>query len=78
MKLFNRLRELRDINTNAARASKLVLEQANRHGADAARKQGRALEQLEQATAQAARLTAADDRNHYSESLTQSFRGSPV
>jgi hypothetical protein len=78
MKFFNRLRELRDINAAHAEASKAVLEQANAHGADAESKQGIALERLEQATRQAARLSAADQRNHYSESLTQSFRGSPA
>ena len=78
MKLFKRLRELRDINTAATEASKIVLEQANAHGAEAEEKQGIALERLEQATRQAARLSAADQRNHYSESLTQSFRGSPA
>jgi hypothetical protein len=78
MKFFTRLRELRDINNAAAQKSKVVLEQANRHADDAEQKQGIALERLEQATRQAARLSAADQRNHYSESLTQSFRGSPA
>lgn len=78
MKFLSRFRELRDINAAAAEASKAVLEQANLHGAEADQKQSIALERLEQATAQAARLSAADQRNHYSESLTQSFRGSPA
>lgn len=78
MKLFRRLRELRDINAAAAEASKKVLAQANRHGADAEQKRGIALERLEQATAQAHRLAERDGLNHYSESLTQSFRGSPA
>lgn len=78
MKLFGKLSELRDINAAAARASRVVLAQANRHGAEAARAGSLAQERLEQATAQAKRLHAADDRNHYSESLTQSFRGSPA
>lgn len=75
MKFFSKLRELREINSAAAEASKAVLEQANRHGAEADQKQGLALERLEAATAQAQRLSGADHRNHYSESLTHAFRG---
>jgi hypothetical protein len=75
MKFLNKLKELRDSNAAAARASRAVLEQANRHGADAELAQGIALERLEQATEQAKRLSGADPRNHYSESLTHAFRG---
>lgn len=75
MNLFKKLRHLKDVNTNAAQASREVLEQANRHGEDADVKQEQALVKLEQATAQAKRLSAADQRNHYSESLTYSMRG---
>lgn len=75
MKLFNKLRELKAINNAAAEKSRAVLKQANRHGADADAKQERALAQLAQATQQAERLNAADQRNHYSESLTYSMRG---
>jgi hypothetical protein len=78
MKLFSKLRELRDINAAHAAQSQKVIEQASAHGAEAEQKQSLALERLEQATAQAKRLNAADQRNHYSESLTQSFRGSPA
>jgi hypothetical protein len=78
MKWFSRIRELRDINAAAAAQSHKVIEEANAHGAEAEQKQGIALERLEAATAQAKRLSAADQRNHYSESLTQSFRGSPA
>jgi hypothetical protein len=78
MKLFSRIRELRDVNAAAAEVSQQVIAQASAHGAEAEQKQGIALERLAQATAQAKRLSAADQRNHYSESLTQSFRGKPA
>lgn len=75
MKLFRRFKELLDNNTEAAQRSRQVLDQANRHGAEAEQSHEVALQRLEVATAQAARLSAADQRNHYSESLTHSFRG---
>jgi len=71
VKFLKRLAELREANRNAAATNHQILEQADRdHEA--------ALEQRDVVTAQAGQLKKADRRNHYSESLTQSFRGMPA
>lgn len=78
MKWLTKIRQLREANTQAAEASKVILAQAKRHGNDADQKLMVALDKLEHATAQARRLNEADQRNHYSESLTHSFRERPA
>lgn len=68
MKFLKRLAELRAINTAATETNQAVLQQADKDHEVA-------LAMREKATKQAGQLTATDRRNHYSESLTQSFQG---
>lgn len=68
MKFLKRLAQLREANTAAQKNNEQLLKQAGKdHEA--------ALAMHDQVVEQAARLSASDRRNHYSESLTHSFRG---
>lgn len=71
MNFLRRLKELRAVNTSATKANEALLEQAETDHAVA-------LRMRERVGLQAGRLIAADERNHYSESLTKSFRGRPA
>jgi hypothetical protein len=75
MKFLKTLRALREANTAAAQTSREVLEAADRSTTHIDRSHEHALMRLKQATEQADKLTEADNRNHYSESLTLAFRG---
>ncbi|ALY10573.1 hypothetical protein FDH86_gp038 [Arthrobacter phage Tank] len=68
MKLFKRLRDLAEGHHEATRENQRVIKQAEREGevADAL---------LKQAEAQAESLRDRNHHNHYSERLTESFRG---
>lgn len=68
MKFWKRLAELREANAAAARENTKVLKQAETDHETA-------LVMRDLADEQAGKLKSADRRNHYSESLTQSFRG---
>lgn len=71
MKFWKRLAELRQINHAATENNQQVLEQAEKDHVVA-------LAMHDKASEQAGKLSATDRRNHYSESLTQSFRGKPA
>jgi hypothetical protein len=71
MNFLKKLAELRAANTAATESSRQAIEQAD---AD----HEVALRMRERASEQAGRLSAADQRNHYSESLTHSMRGKPA
>lgn len=75
MKFFKALRALRDVNTAAAQTSREVLERAETSAPDIDQSHAHALKRLREATEQANQLYEANDRNHYSESLTLAFRG---
>jgi hypothetical protein len=68
MKFWRRLAELREANARAARENNEVLQKAETDHETA-------LAMRDVADEQAGKLKSADRRNHYSESLTQSFRG---
>jgi hypothetical protein len=69
MNFLKRLAEMREANTAATQSTNRVLEQADKDHETA-------LEMDRRVTEQASRLTSANHRNHYSESLTHAFRGS--
>ena len=71
MNFWKRLAELRASNTAATENTEKMLEQAEQDHEVA-------LVMRERVTEQAGRLTGADHRNHYSESLTHAFRGKPA
>lgn len=75
MKLFRKLIELRDDNKAALETSRCLARDAEKLAEDATVSLGRAILQYDQAARQADRLSDADHRNHYSESLTHAFRG---
>lgn len=71
MKFLKKLAELRAANEKATETNKVILQAADKdHEA--------ALAMREASAVQASKLRAADRRNHYSESLTQSFQGKPA
>ena len=71
MKFLKRLAELHENNTAATEATEKVLQQADRDHEVA-------LHMRDVVTEQAGRLSGANHRNHYSESLTHAFRGRTV
>lgn len=75
MKFFRRLWALREDHAVAIRNSKAQLEEVDRTNPAVDHEQAIAIAQLQEAEAQASRLSASDTRNHYSESLTHAFRG---
>jgi phosphate uptake regulator len=75
MKLFTKLRALRDADHAAIRNSKALAEEIIRTDPEVDEAHETALQRLEESTEQARRLKDADRRNHYSESLTHAFRG---
>jgi hypothetical protein len=75
VKFLTRLRALREVNAEATRTSEKVLEQADRSVPEIDKSYKQALSRLAEATAQANTLSGMDRRNHYSESLTESFQG---
>jgi len=68
MNFLRKLSELRAANASATQATEALLEQADLDHITA-------LEMRERTAGLADKLVAADRRNHYSESLTKSFRG---
>ena len=68
MKFLKRLAELREANTAATESTQKVMQQADVDHENA-------LEMDRRVTEQARRLSSADHRNHYSESLTHAFQG---
>lgn len=75
MNLFKKLRALREADHAAIQNSKALAEEICRTDEEVDQRHETALQRLEESTEQAARLKDADRRNHYSEGLTQSFRG---
>jgi hypothetical protein len=68
MNFLRRLADLRAANTTATKATEALIEQADKDHQVA-------LQMRDRVGKQAGKLQAADRANHYSESLTQSFRG---
>lgn len=75
MKLFSKLRALREADHAAIENSRAILEEVDRTESEVDEMHATALERLRESTEQALRLKDADRRNHYSEGLTKSFRG---
>jgi phosphate uptake regulator len=73
--LFRKLAGLREADRAAIQNSKALLEEAHRTDPAVDAEHEEALRRLREATEQANRLKSMDKQNHYSESLTQSFRG---
>jgi phosphate uptake regulator len=73
--LFKKLAGLREADRAAIENSKALLEETHRTDPDVDREHELALKRLKEASEQARRLKAMDAKNHYSESLTKSFRG---
>jgi hypothetical protein len=78
MNLFKRWREQIEINHVAAKNSEKLLEELDRTEPDIEEQHREALHFLSTTETQARRLRAANHRNHYSEGLTESFRGRPA
>lgn len=75
MKFFKKLRALSESHRVAAENSQETLAETIRTDPEVDREHAVALAQLCQATEQAKQLRSTDRQNHYSESLTQAFRG---
>lgn len=75
MKLFSKLRALREADHAAIENSKAILEEVARTDPEVDEMHETALQRFHESTQQALRLKDADRRNHYSEGLTKSFRG---
>jgi hypothetical protein len=75
MKFFKRLRDLREADHAAIRNSRAVLAEIERTEPEVDEQHETALARLNESAEQARRLKDADRRNHYSQGLTESFRG---
>lgn len=78
MKFFKKLRALREADHAAIENSRKLAHEIDRTDPEVDEAHETALQRLEESTEQARRLKDADRRNHYSESLTHAFRGSPA
>ena len=75
MKIFKKLRDLREADRAAIKNSEALLQETIRTEPEVEKGHEVALVRHREATEQARLLKDADRRNHYSESLTKSFRG---
>ena len=75
MKIFKRLRALREADHAAIENSNAITAEVERTDPEIDRRHQTALARLGESTEQARKLKDADRRNHYSEGLTKSFRG---
>lgn len=78
MSWFWKIRERREADQKAMKHSQALLEEMVTTEPEAAQSHEDAIRQLNKATEQAKRLRAMNKQNHYSESLTQAFRGNPA
>lgn len=75
MKIFKRLRALRDADHAAIENSNALTAEVERTDSEIERRHQTALARLGESAEQARKLKDADRRNHYSEGLTKSFQG---
>ena len=78
MKIFKRLQKLREEDRAATKNSHDLLEELDRTESHVDAEHKEALSWLRKSEKQARRLKDADQRNHYSEGLTESFQGRPA